>query len=83
MPSLTIAGFVAAAGETGGTLILSNPSAALNSIRGAVEKVVPLPALAALIVGLLIGYALGRFFGDDLAESRTFNYLSGKRRLRR
>jgi len=82
MPSLTIAGFVAA-GENGGTLILSNSTSALSSIRSAVEKVVPLPAIAALIVGLLIGYALGRFFGDDIAESRTFGYLSGKRRLRR
>lgn len=83
MPSLAIAGFVAAAGENVGTLILSKPVAVFNSLKSAVEKVVPLSAIAALIVGLLIGYALGRFFGDDLAESRTFGYLSGKRRLRR
>jgi predicted Na+-dependent transporter len=66
-----IAGFVAAAG---GTTI---PEAVKDAVKG-----VPIEAVAALLLGLVAGYFLGRFFGDDLAESRTFGYLSGKRKLR-
>ena len=66
-----IAGFVAAAGTT-----------IPEAVKSAIEGVAPIEAIAALLLGLVAGYFLGRFFGDDLAESRTFGYLSGKRRLR-
>lgn len=54
----------------------------MSSVRAAIERVAPLEVIGALIAGCVIGYFVGRFFGADLMESKTFKYLSGKKRLR-
>lgn len=46
-------------------------------------KLVPPQILGAFLLGLIVGYAIGRFFGEDLAENDVFDYLSGKARLRK
>lgn len=40
------------------------------------------PWIVALLVGFGLGYWAGKFIGEDMMESKTFNYLTGKYRLR-
>lgn len=40
------------------------------------------PWIAALVVGFGLGYWVGKFMGEDMMESKTFSYLTGKYRLR-
>ncbi len=37
---------------------------------------------AALALGLLLGYAIGRFFSESFGEQARFNYLTAKRKVR-
>lgn len=40
------------------------------------------PWIVSLLLGFGLGYWVGRFIGEDMMESKTFAYLTGKYRLR-
>lgn len=43
---------------------------------------ISLEGAAAILIGILLGYALGRFFSESFGEQARFNYLTAKRKVR-
>jgi len=64
------------------TTILGGIMAKVQELIAKVSEKVPPEIAAVFIVGLLLGYLVGKFFAEDLMESETYSYLTGKMKLR-
>lgn len=54
----------------------------LESFVSWLQKEFTVESGGALVIGLILGYALGRFFSESFGEQARYDYLTAKKRLR-